>query len=82
MFTGIFVFTFTVGAGLMVALVGRRGERANDEDRRDYDRMSGEERRYRLLLHIRQDVKLIAFALFGIMIMLGVMLGIIADRIH
>jgi hypothetical protein len=78
MFTGIFSVTFTVGAVLLYFFFARWSERANDEDRRDYDRMSGEERRNRLLLHIRQDVKLIAFALFGIMTMLGV----IADRIH
>jgi hypothetical protein len=42
-----------------------------------YNADDRDDRIWHLVLHIRQDLKLIAFALGGVM----VMLGIIADRI-
>jgi hypothetical protein len=43
-----------------------------------YERALDSERIWLLVLHIRQDLKTVAFLLGGVM----VLLGIIADRIH
>jgi hypothetical protein len=43
-----------------------------------YDRALQDERIWLLVLHVRQDLKLVAFALMGVLVMLGV----IADRIR
>jgi hypothetical protein len=51
--------------------------RANDRDRATYDRLDDVEAARLLLLHTRQDMKLVVFVLLAILIMLG----IIADRL-
>jgi len=66
---------FTGGAvALMIFLTWYTG-RKNEEDRSMYDR---DDDLRRLTLHMRQDLKLVAFLLAGILVMLGV----VADRIH
>jgi hypothetical protein len=68
---------FTAIACFAVALIGWWANRANDKDRPTYDRLADNDEAIRhLLLHTRQDIKLIAFVLFAILVMLGV----IADR--
>ena len=54
--------------GILVAVIlgliaGWVASRANDKDRAIYDPLGDEEASRLLLLHIRQDVKLIAFLL-------------------
>ena len=68
---------FTTIAFIAVALVAWWVGRLNDKDRPSYDRLADNEAIRHLLLHTRQDAKLIAFMLFAIL----VMLGIIADRL-
>ena len=65
---------FTLGAIALTGLLFWTVQKANQKDRSMYD---GDDRIWLLALHIRQDLKLIAFVLAGVM----VMLGIIADRI-
>jgi hypothetical protein len=67
---------FTVGAILITALLVWFAHKGNEQDRPTYDR--ADDRIWLLVLHIRQDLKLIAFLLCGVMVMLGV----IADRIR
>jgi len=62
MFTALSI----AGISIFAYLVARKVDRAQGEDHRTYDRLSGEELRDRLLLHIRQDLRLIAFLLYGI----------------
>ena len=63
--------------GLIVgAILTWLAERANSKDRPEYDRTKPDA--YALILHLRQDLRLISFLLFGII----VLLGIIADRVH
>jgi hypothetical protein len=74
---------FTAIAFFGVAAVAFLVDRHNTEDRKqlyciDDGKQIDEQLRGILLLHIRQDLKLIAFALFAIVVMLGV----IADRIR
>lgn len=64
------LIAFAVGAGVTLY-----AGRMNEQDRRDYDRTDDLRP---LVLHIRQDLKLISF----LMLALIVMLGVIADRIH
>jgi hypothetical protein len=69
---------FTLGAIIAGAIiVGLLVNWSKGKDRATYDRLNDEQVRRTLLLHTRRDVKLIAFLLFAILIMLG----IIADRI-
>ena len=49
---------------------------ANEKDRAGYGRLTDEEARKTLLLHISRDLQLIVYLLCGII----VMLGIVADR--
>ena len=69
---------FTTGAFVLIALIGWYGGRTNEKDRPSYDAGTVENRVWLLLLHTRQDIKLVSFLLGGIIIMLG----IVADRIH
>jgi hypothetical protein len=70
---------YTAGALILLALLGWYVNRANEKDRRDYDRArSTDDRHQQLLLHIRQDVKLIAFLLMGLIVMLAA----VADGLH
>ena len=65
---------FTIGAFFGVALIAWLVKRNNDRDAYDSSRDDG---MWLLLLHVRQDLRLIAFLLGGVIIMLG----IIADRL-
>lgn len=67
MFTGI---AFLLATGLAVF-----ASWGNKSDRRDYDRAGPD--LWPVTLHMRQDLKLISFLLFGVIVMLGV----IADRL-
>jgi hypothetical protein len=67
---------FTIGAVIAMIVIGWLAHRKNEQDRPMYDRAISEDRVWLLVLHIRQDLKLIAFGLGAILIMLGV----IADR--
>ena len=71
---GVWMFT-TIALALAVGLAWF-ASRKNEKDRSEYDRSGAD--LWPLTLHIRQDLKLISFLLFGVV----VMLGIIADRIH
>jgi hypothetical protein len=65
--------------GIAVAVLAAIGaDRANKSDRGNYDTGDHE----LLLLHIRQDIKLIAFLLFGVIVMLGLNAAVIADQHH
>ena len=68
---------FTTIAFFAGALIAWGANRANDKDRPTYDRLDDIEAARLLLLHARQDMKLIAYVLFAILVMLGV----IADRL-
>lgn len=68
---------FTISAMLLVGLIAWAVNRQNERDRSTYDLSNFEDREQLLILHSRQDLKLIAFLLVGVIVMLGV----IADRI-
>ena len=63
---------FTAVAFGVTMLLAWYGGRKNDQDRPTYDRALPDERIWLLVLHIRQDLKLVAFFLGGVIIMLGV----------
>jgi hypothetical protein len=69
---------FTIGAIVLSVGLMLFADRKNKEDRPSYDSAPAEDRIWVLVLHLRQDMKAVAFLLAGII----VMLGIIADRIH
>jgi hypothetical protein len=69
---------FTLGAFILVALIGWYVNGKNEEDRPTYDNAALDDRIWVLVLHARQDLKLIAFFQGAIIIMLG----ILADRLH
>jgi hypothetical protein len=60
---------FTTIAFFSGALIAWWVGRLNNKDREEYDRLNDEDVKRALLLHIRQDLKLVAFALLGIMVM-------------
>ena len=62
--------------GLVVLLIFL-AKRMNEQDRPIYTEDEQTDRTWRLVLHIRQDLKLITFFLGGVIVMLGVL----ADRI-
>ena len=68
---------FTAIACLAGALIVWGVGRANDKDRATYDGLDDVEAARLLLMHTRQEMKLIAYVLFAILVMLGV----IADRL-
>lgn len=68
---------FTVSAIILSMLIVWYAGRQNENDRSEYDKSPLDLREW-LLLHVRQDLKLICFLLGGIFVMLGV----IADRIQ
>ena len=68
---------FTAAAFFLVGLIGWFVSRANTRDRANVAILDDDEVRT-AILPARQDVKLVAFLLGGILIMLGV----IADRIR
>ena len=70
---------FTVGAFLLLGLLLWQAQRGNEKDRADYDRTAHKDDAvWHLLLHVRQDLKVVVFLLGGIIVLLGV----IADRMH
>jgi hypothetical protein len=70
---------FTFGAVILVSAIAWYASRMNDRERPAYDRTPSQDAGlWVLLLHIRQDLKLVSFSLAGVI----VMLGIIADRLH
>jgi hypothetical protein len=69
---------FTTIAFFGSALIAWSANRANDKERVKYDRLDDEKLKNELLLHIRQDIKLLAFLLMGVIVMLGV----VADNIR
>jgi hypothetical protein len=68
---------FTFGAFALTILVAWYADRKNKADRPQYDDLPKDDAEQALLLHARQDLKLIAFLLAAILIALGV----VADRI-
>jgi hypothetical protein len=66
---------FTFGAFVLMSAIAWYAGRKNESDRSRYD---SDDRLWPLVLHIRQDLKLVAFLLAGVIIMLGV----VADRLH
>lgn len=69
---------FTGVAVILVGLIVWHSHRENAGERPDYSRPDRDENRFGLLLHLRQDAKLIVYLLAGVI----VMLGIVADRLH
>jgi hypothetical protein len=67
---------FTIGAIAVIVIIGWYVERLNVADRQRTEILSDDEVRT-AILHARQDLKLIAFLLTGILVMLGV----IADKV-
>jgi hypothetical protein len=62
--------------GLVVVLIFL-AKRMNEQDRPLYTEDEQTDRTWRLVLHVRQDIKLITFLLGGAI----VLLGIIADKV-
>ena len=74
----------TIGAFVVGGWVGRYADKCNVVDRQQTAFLTDDEVRT-AILHARQDLKLIAFLLYGILIGLGIIadliiLGIIANR--
>jgi len=68
---------FTLLAIGFVVLLIFLARRMNEQDRPIYTEDEQTDRTWRLVLHVRQDLKLVTFLLGGVIVMLGV----IADRI-
>ncbi len=69
---------FSFIAVCLFVLIAVAVERFNNKDRPEYDSsQTNDIGQWVLLLHIRQDLKLVAFLLGGVILMLG----IIADRL-
>jgi hypothetical protein len=68
---------FTLLAIGLVVLLIFLARRMNEQDRPIYTEDEQTDRTWRLVLHVRQDLKLVTFLLGGVIVMLGV----IADRI-
>ncbi|MFG1425657.1 hypothetical protein [Roseixanthobacter glucoisosaccharinicivorans] len=67
---------FTLMSFIILGLIGWAANKANNSDRPTYNQSEGTDYGP-LLLHIRQDLKLLVFVLGFI----AIMLGIIADKI-
>jgi hypothetical protein len=65
MFTGIAV--------VLLLLLLWRASSGNKRDRSTYDLERGDDAHRLLLLHIRQDLKVVVFLLGGIMVLLGIL---------
>lgn len=68
---------FMVGAIAFATLLALYVGWSNAKERKKYEDVPGDLHKWMLLLHVRQDVKLIAFLLAGILVMLGA----IADQL-
>jgi hypothetical protein len=64
---------FTLLAIGLVVLLIFLAKRMNEQDRPIYIEDEQTDRTWRLVLHIRQDLKLITFFLGGVIVMLGVL---------
>ena len=65
---------FTAGACFLVALLVWLAKWTNKKGRPDYDRNAPDEQsRWLLMLHIRQDLKVIAYLLAGNIVLLGIL---------
>jgi hypothetical protein len=69
---------FTILAVVGKALIGWYANRCNLHDRQNILSLVSDDEVRQSVLHARQDLKLIAFLLMAVV----VMLGIVADRIH
>ena len=78
MFTGLFTLVACVATFGLIRLADHFNA---EEGARHAHYFSDDEVRHSVV-YSRQDLKLIAFLLMGIMITLAVGLGVIADRIH
>ncbi|WP_421697403.1 hypothetical protein [Ancylobacter sp.] len=70
-------FMWTLAAVFIASLIAYLAGRANERDRPIYDGSDVLNRDAMIKLHIRQDLRLISFLLFGVIVMLGVA----ADRL-
>lgn len=68
---------FSLGAIALVIFIAWYSNRGNNNERSTYE-THRDDQNFWLLLHIRQDIKLVAAMLGGVI----VMLGIVADRIR
>ena len=68
---------FTLLAIGFVVLLVFLAKRMNEQERPIYTEDEQTDRTWRLVLHVRQDIKLVTFLLGGVI----VLLGIIADRV-
>lgn len=68
---------FVAGAIFLSVALAWAASRANEKDRPSYDGLFEDQKMWILALHTRQDLKLIAFLLGGVIVMLGV----VAERI-
>ena len=68
---------FTLLAIGFVVLLIFLAKRMNEQERPIYTEDEQTDRTWRLVLHVRQDIKLVTFLLGGVI----VLLGIIADRV-
>ena len=78
MFTGLFTLVACVATFGLIRLADHSNA---EEGARHAHYFSDDEVRHSVV-YSRQDLKLIAFLLMGIMITLAVGLGVIADRMH
>jgi hypothetical protein len=69
---------FTIVAIICAFQIGKAVDWYNVVDRGSYDRAPEDERLWLLALHIRQDVKLIAFWLVASFVALGVIADLVA----
>jgi hypothetical protein len=67
---------FTVGAVALLVMLAWFVFRQNEQDRMTYDRTVAQELPWLLAIHARENLRLIAFFLGAIIVLLGV----IADR--
>lgn len=69
---------FTVGAFVLMLVIAKASSRMNNKGLPSPASVYSEEEVMEAVVHSRQDLRLIAFLLGGILIMLGV----VADRLH
>lgn len=69
---------FTLLAIGLILLLVFSAKRMNEQERPIYSEAEEQDRTWPLVLHVRQDIKLITYLLGGVV----VLLGIIADRVR
>ena len=70
---------FTTISFVMLALIAWIAQSGNNKDRRLYD-LGADHNIHEVTLHIRQDLKLVAFLLAGILVMLGILGDILSQH--